>query len=93
MNSANRQPSDVATPGIIMRPPRLYLACLLLGLRCLWQSSCATSSSRARRHISSDASATPTVTTWGVSPGGSSCELSFGERHLLHWKRTKIMIP
>ena len=32
MNSANRQPSDVATPGIIMRPPRLYLACLLVGL-------------------------------------------------------------
>ena len=32
MNFANRQPSDVATPGIIMRPPRLYLACLLLGL-------------------------------------------------------------
>lgn len=32
MNSANRQPGDVATPGIIMRPPRLYLACLLLGL-------------------------------------------------------------
>ena len=32
MNFANRQPSDVATPGIIMRPPRLYLVCLLLGL-------------------------------------------------------------
>jgi protein-S-isoprenylcysteine O-methyltransferase Ste14 len=32
MNSAGRQPSDVATPGVIMRPPRLYLACLLLGL-------------------------------------------------------------
>jgi protein-S-isoprenylcysteine O-methyltransferase Ste14 len=32
MNSANRQPSDVSAPGIIMRPPRLYLACLLLGV-------------------------------------------------------------
>ena len=32
MTFANRQPSDVATPGIIMRPPHLYLACLLLGL-------------------------------------------------------------
>jgi protein-S-isoprenylcysteine O-methyltransferase Ste14 len=32
MNSANRQPGDVATPGIILRPPRLYLACLLLGV-------------------------------------------------------------
>ena len=53
---------------------------------------------RAMRRVAaatalSDASATPTATTWGVSPGGSSRELSFGERHLLHWKRTKIMIP
>lgn len=32
MSSANQKPGDVATPGIIMRPPRLYVACLLLGI-------------------------------------------------------------
>jgi protein-S-isoprenylcysteine O-methyltransferase Ste14 len=32
MSSADRQPGDAATPGVITRPPRLYLACLLLGL-------------------------------------------------------------
>jgi protein-S-isoprenylcysteine O-methyltransferase Ste14 len=32
MNAANQQPGDVATPGMVMRPPRLYLACLFLGV-------------------------------------------------------------
>ncbi len=32
MGSAHQQPSDAATAGVIMRPPLLYLACLLLGL-------------------------------------------------------------
>jgi len=32
MGSARQQPSDAATAGVIMRPPLLYLACLLLGL-------------------------------------------------------------
>ena len=32
MGSARQQPGDAATAGVIMRPPLLYLACLLLGL-------------------------------------------------------------
>lgn len=32
MNTTDRQPEDVAIPGGIVRPPRLYLACLLLGV-------------------------------------------------------------
>jgi protein-S-isoprenylcysteine O-methyltransferase Ste14 len=32
MGSARQQPSDAATSGAIMRPPLLYLACLLAGL-------------------------------------------------------------
>jgi protein-S-isoprenylcysteine O-methyltransferase Ste14 len=32
MSSARQQTTDAATAGVIMRPPLLYLACLLLGL-------------------------------------------------------------
>jgi protein-S-isoprenylcysteine O-methyltransferase Ste14 len=32
MGSARQPPSDAATAGVIMRPPLLYLGCLLLGL-------------------------------------------------------------
>jgi protein-S-isoprenylcysteine O-methyltransferase Ste14 len=32
MSSANQQPSDAVTTGIITRPPLLHLGCLLLGL-------------------------------------------------------------
>ena len=32
MGSARQPPSDAATAGVIVRPPLLYLGCLLLGL-------------------------------------------------------------